>query len=413
VQSITEIIQAIGRQRSRGDAQPLLLLRQLEGAPGERISHLPIDGDMSLAWVAMTGEPFRPHQAHALTALRRGEPVALRASSADIATTAYLLLYATLLVDPAATALLLVPDEAAGQTARTSLAQINQELPRNLNLSATYLEPQRRPDHYARIVIAPPEVVHSRLLRHHDRAWRVFWPEMQLVVLPDMHRHDGVAAAHLADLLLRVQRVAAGHAGGQLPNLLGTLVDIANPEPVLTSLLGTPWRVVGGDDGPRDPTTLAVWRGGPARLRDAIDIATGLQRHGYQVHIACRPAECATLAPMIGDIPRVTFGPDLLASNVLVAAGYPGSHSALRRMLRAGYQAVILVLGELPHEQALGRHVETLLTDPATSWPPPSHNAYVTAQHMLCAASEQPLTEEEVELWGAQDIAARLVAGRA
>src|SRR5262249_6401999 len=95
--------------------------------------------------------------------------------------------------------------------------------------------------------------------------------------------------------------------------------------------------------------------------------------------------------------------------SALVVTGYPVSHSTLRRMLRAGYQAVVLVLGDLPHEQALARHVETMLTDPVTNWPPPPNNAYVTAQHILCAASEQPLTEEEVAAWGAQDIVERLV----
>ena len=40
------------------------------------------------------------------------------------------------------------------------------------------------PDHYARIAIATPDVVHTRLLRHHDRAWRLFWPRLRLVMLP-------------------------------------------------------------------------------------------------------------------------------------------------------------------------------------------------------------------------------------
>jgi hypothetical protein len=410
VQSISEILQTIARQRGRGDTQPLVLLHQIDGAPGERISHLPIEGELAQAWVALTGEPFRPHQAQALTALRRGEPVALRASSADVAMTMHLLLYAMLLADPAATALVLVPDEAAVNSARARVAQVNQDLPRPLHLTTTTLETHRRPDHYARVVIAPPEIVHSRLLRHHDRAWRFFWPRLRLVVLPDLQSYDGVAGAHLADLLLRVQRVATGHVGGQVPNLLGTLSDIADPEPALTALIGQPWRCIAADDGPRAPTTFAVWRGGAGRLRDAVEISTAMQRQGYQVHIACRPIECAALAPMIADIPRVTFGPDVVAGNVLVVAGYPGSHSSLWRMLRSSYQAVILVLGELPHEQALARHVDTLLSNPATSWPPPPNNAYVTAQHVLCAASEQPLTEQDVELWGAQDIVTRLVA---
>jgi hypothetical protein len=422
VQSIGEIIQTIARQRGRnadsgkgGDLQPQVTLHQLEGAAGERVSHLPIEAELAQAWVALTGEPFRPHQAHALTALRRGEPVALRAASADVAMTAHLLLYAMLLADRDATALIFAPDAETVRATRALLGRINQDLPSPLRLAATLLEPNRRPDHYARIAIATPEIVHARLLRHHDRAWRLFWPRLKLVSLPEVHRYNGVGAAHLADLLTRIERVAAGHSG-QVPNLLATLIDVAEAEPALTSLLGHPWRIVPADDGSRDPVTLAVWRhpegarpSGAAWLRDCADISTALQRQGYQVHITCRPIEQALLAPVIGDLPRVTFGPNLGAGQVLIAAGYPRSHSALRRMLRAGYAAVALVLGELPHEQALARHVETLLSDPPTSWLPAPTNAYVLARHVLCAASEQPLTEAEAAAWGVQEIVARLV----
>jgi DEAD/DEAH box helicase domain-containing protein len=415
VQSIGEIIQTIARQRGRGETPAQVTLFQLEAAAGERISHLPIESELAQAWVALTGEPFRPHQAHALTALRRGEPVALRAASADVAMTAHLLLYAMLLADHDAAALVVVPDAETVRATQALLARINLDLPSPLRIDTTLLEPNRRPDHHARIAIATPDVVHTRLLRHHDRAWRLFWPRLRLVMLPEIQRYNGVAAAHLADLLVRIERVAAGH-GGQAPNLLATLLDVAAAEPALTSLLGNPWKVVPADDGGRDPATLAVWRhpdgakpSSASWLRDAPDIATALQRQGYQVHITCRAIEQALLAPIIGDLPRVTFGPNLGAGQVLIAAGYPGSHSALRRMLRAGYAAVVLLLGDLPHEQALARHVDTLLSDPASTWLPAPTNAYVLAKHVLCAATEQPLTEAEAESWGVKEIVARLV----
>ncbi|MEP7190827.1 MAG: helicase, partial [Roseiflexaceae bacterium] len=247
MQSIGEIIQTIARQRGRGETPAQVTLFQLEAAAGERISHLPIEAELAQAWVALTGEPFRPHQAHALTALRRGEPVALRAASADVAMTAHLLLYAMLLADRDAAALVFAPDAETVRATRALLARINQDLPSPLRIATTLLEPNRRPDHYARIAIATPDVVHTRLLRHHDRAWRLFWPRLRLVMLPEIQRYNGVAAAHLADLLVRVERVAAGHSG-QAPNLLATLLDVAAAEPALTSLLGYPWKVVPADD---------------------------------------------------------------------------------------------------------------------------------------------------------------------
>ncbi len=118
MQSIADTIQTIARQRGRGDAGPLIALRQLDSAPGERVSHLPVDHDLSQAWLALTTEPFRPHHAQALAALRRGDPVALRASSADVADSALLLTYAALNDERHAAGLIVTASDAeAPQTA--------------------------------------------------------------------------------------------------------------------------------------------------------------------------------------------------------------------------------------------------------------------------------------------------------
>jgi hypothetical protein len=409
VPDISEIIQAIARQRGRGEAGPLILLRQLDGTPGERISHLPIDSSLAQAWVALRSEPFRPHQAQALTALRRGEPVALAAASADVAMSAYLLLYATLLAEPHSAALLLAPDMAGAHAIRGDLDDLNGALPQSLRLAPTLIAAERRPDHYARIVVATPEALHSRLLRHHDRAWALFWPRLRLIALPEAQRYAGVAGAHLANLLLRVQRIAAAHAGDQLRSVLATIAPCEAPGPALNALLGQAWRVIAADDGPDDGTWLAVWRGA-SRLREAAELANQVRRQGYHVHILCEQLESPLLAPLVGDHEGVSCGPVAPPAHVLIAAGYTGPISAVRRQLRSGYQAVIVVLGDAPHEQAIARQTELLLSAPPAAWPASSANAYAAAQHVLCAASELPLTEAEVEVWGAQDIVARLSA---
>ncbi len=409
MQSIGDTLQAIARQRGRGDAVPLIALRQLDGSEGERISHLPVDRDLAQAWLAMSGEPFRPHQAAALAAMRRGDPVALRAASATVADSLHLLLYATLCDERFATALILAPDELEAHATHARLEQINANLPATLRLTCTLALPAQRPNPYARVVVATPEALHGRLLRHHERAWQLFWSALRVIALPDIHRHHGVAGAHLADLLLRALRVSAGHGGAGVA-FLATLVDLVDPEPALTSLLGQQWRIVPADDGPRDAPLLAVWHAGSARLRDSADLALALQRQGYQVHIICGPLEQAAIAPVIGDTAGISVGPGAEPAQVLISAGYPGSISALRRLLDSGYQAVVTVLGDLPHEQALARQVEMLISGPSAAWPPPPANAYVTAQHLLCAASEQPLTAQEVEAWGATEVVARLAA---
>ena len=409
MQSVIDSIQTVARQRGRSDESPLLLLRQLDGRTGERISHLAIDSDLAQGWQALTGEPFRPHQALALSGLKRGEPVALRAANPAVAMTGFLLLYATLIGDRAATSLVLAPDQEAAREIQATLETINTKLPASVRLGTMLIEPHVRPSRVAQIFVATPDILHNRLLRFHDRGWNVFWRHLRFVLLPDLHLYHGVAGAHLADLLLRLQRVAAFHNSSHAPNMLATLVDIDDPQPALTTLLGYPWRVIPADDVPSDVVTLALWRGAVDHLREAAEVAVAIQREGYHVHVCCQPLETFVLAPMIGDAEHISISARAAPAHVLVTAGYPPSTSHLRRLLRSRYQAVVVVLGDLPHEHMLARHSASLLNEPATLWPELPANAYVTAQHILCAASELALTASEVEAWGVSDIVNRLV----
>ncbi|GAB4196798.1 MAG: hypothetical protein OHK0022_14620 [Roseiflexaceae bacterium] len=407
MQSIIEAIQAFARQRTRGDTSPLVLLRPLDGSAGERITHLPVETELAHAWLAQSGEPFRPHQAQAIMALRRGEPVALCSDNPAVAQTAALLIHATLQADPSGVALVVAADAQTARAAARLMERITPNLPHGLRLPYSLVAPGQRPDPRARVVITPPDLLHERLLRHHDRAWSLFWSRLRMVLLAEPQRAGAIGGGHLADLLLRARRVALSH-GAPSPALLVTLPNLADPQPSLALLYSQPWRVIRADDMPFEPTTLAVWHGAD-RLREAADMAVQLHRLGYRVHVGCQSLEQAALAPIIGDLKGLTRGPEYIPAQALILAGYPGAPALLQRALRAGYQAVVVVLGEQPHEQMLERHAQSLLTLPPPAWLPPPFNVYAAAQHVLAAATELPLAEDEVEGWGVGEIVDRLV----
>ncbi len=409
MQSVTEAIQTIARQRGRSDATPLLLMRPFPGIPGERITHLPVDATLSQSWQALTGEPFRPHQAQALMALRKNDAVALSGDNPAIARTAYLLLYAVLHADPSATALVLLPDEHLAYAAHQAITTINEHMPATLRLPSALVGRGDRPDLRARLVLTTPDMLHARLLRHHDRAWQPFWEQLTMVALPEVQQYIGVAAAHLSDLLVRIQRVAALHGGNPAPSMLATMPKVGNAAAALSAIYNVPWRVIAADDAPYDTTQLVIWRGPNDRLRESAELALGLHKQGFHTHIACQQLETVALLPMIGDIPGITIGPSYSSGHVLILAGYTGGNALTGRALRGGYQAVIVALGETLHEQMLARHAETLLSDTPPEWPTPQPNAYATAQHIWCAATEMPLTEGDVATWGVDDLVARLV----
>ena len=407
MQSIIEGIQAFARQRTRGDTSPLVLLRPLDGNAGERITHLPVETELAQAWLAQSGEPFRPHQAQAIMALRRGEPVALCSDNPALAQTAALLIHATLQGDPSGVALVVAADAQTARAAARLMERVTPNLPHGLRLPHSLVAPGQRPDPRARVVITPPDLLHERMLRHHDRAWSLFWSRLRIVVLAEPQRAGAIGGGHLADLLLRARRVALSH-GAPMPALLVTLPNLADPQPALALLHSQPWRVIRADDMPFEPTTLAVWHGAE-RLRESADMAVHLHRLGYRVHVGCQPLEQAALAPIIGDLKGLTRGPEYIPAQALILAGYPGAPALLQRALRAGYQAVVVVLGEQPHEQMLERHAQSLLTLPPPAWLPPPFNVYAAAEHVLAAAAELPLAEEEVEGWGVGEIVDRLV----
>lgn len=409
VQSIRDIIQAIARQRGRGENTPLIMLRVLDEAPGERISHLPVDPQLAQAWLAYSGEPFRPHQAHALAALRRGEPAALRSSSPYVTATLQLLARATLAESSRATVIVLAFDDEHAHTLGAAFDIANQSLPLHLRVATTTTIAQQV-DPFARIVIATPEALHGRILRYHARAWGMLWNGLSVVLIPDVHRYTGVAGAHLSDLLMRAHRVATAH--GAVPGFLASLINLLDPAPALTALLGKSWRVIDADDGPRTATVVALWQGGSAWLRETVELVTVLRRQSYRVHVLCDALERSVLAPAIGDAGDVTVGMEVEPAQVLVCTGFPGSISAFRRLLAYGCQAVIVVIGERPQEQALVRQVSMMLEGPLTIWPTPPANAYVLAQHVVCAASELPLSAADVDAWGCAEVVQRMAANR-
>jgi hypothetical protein len=409
VYALLETIKTIARSRTRNDTNPLTLLHQLDGGDGERISHLPVEGELSQAWQAMTGEPFRPHQAQAATALKRGDAVALASSSPVVDTTAFLLIHAALVDQPAVqhTALLLVPDRASAEAVANLAKTINEGLPTHLQRPPQIVESGKRLDPSARLLIATPDLLHFRLLRNHDRAWASFWAGLSVVALFDVHHYQGVAGAHLSELLLRTQRVAKLHSQ-RVPALIATMYEFDEPQPALQMLHSGNWRVVLAKDVPRDTTTFAVWHSHQDRLREASDLALELSRAGFHTHILCRALEQPLITPRIEGVNGLSLGAVLKPAHALVCAGFPGL-AMLRHALRSGYQGVLLVLGQQPHEQMLLHHTESLLSAPNASWPESQSNAYVTAQHLLCAASEIPLTEAEIVEWGANNILVRLV----
>ncbi len=408
---LIEALHNLARQRARGDASPLLALRVLPERPGSRISHLPISQRLSQAWIALTGQPFRQHQSLSLSALRRGDPFALVGGGPAARQTLHLLALELLRGNSQGTALLVAPDEDGVARHLGELDRLTAATATPLRVAAAQGDGLRSA-FGARLVMATPSALHERLLRHHDRAWQGFWSRLQLILIADAHRYAGVAAGHLSALLLRAQRLAPT---APPPFLGATLAEAQDAGEVLAQVAGRPWRLIPVDDLPRPQSGLALWRPGGDRAREAVALALGMQRAGASVHLVCLPLETSLLRALLGpDAAQVSVGASVEIARVQILAGAACGAAALQEAVSSGAELSILLLGDDPVERTIARLCARnparlpLLDDPPPAWVAAPTNAYVIAQHLICAASERPISAAEVKAWQAGSIIARL-----
>lgn len=417
MQNVVEILHNLVRQRGQGEKNPLLLLHTLPSRPGSVISHLPMDQRLIHAWVRLTGSPFCQHQSLSLASLRRGEPVVLVGSQATARQTLHLLLLEIVGSEPDATALLLLPSEEAVAIHLAWLDHLNTQLGDPLTITYAGLDKLPREATHANVVLTTPDALHQRLIRHHDRAWKHLWSQLRMFILCDLDQYYGVATAHLSALLLRIARLVS-----QPPYLAANIAHATEVESSLIELIGQPWTFVSVNDTPRKETTLALWHSEKGRLLEAAKLATRYQGHGYQVHVTCDQLEIPLLLSLMGTQgTNVSVGTVPHEAQVHIFAGYPDSYATVYQSLEGSFEKVpqltLLVLGNLPIERTIARinhqtmQVEEpipLLSMPYPSWLAPPTNAYISSQHLLCAASERLLFEKEIVAWQAEDMVARL-----
>jgi len=412
---LIEVLHTLARQRGR-EAAPLIAMRRFPAREGARVSHLPVEARLEQAWVVVTGEPFRPHQAPALSALRRGEPVALLGGP-PARRTLPLLVAGWLREAGPGTALVLAPDEAAGEEQRVALERLLREVSPTLRVEVARGAASRAPSS-ARVVITTPMTLHERLLRFHGRAWATFWARLGLIALTDAQRYTGLAAIHLAGLLTRARRLA----GGEPPlRLVATVAPVQGAAEALAAISGDAWRVIAVDDTPRPAAALALWRAPAERMREAAALALGLAHARARVHIITAPFEVPLARRLLGpDLPEVSVGAAPQAAEAQIICGIDRAAASLQSCLESAALTVLL-LGDEPAERTLARLCErgqpagaevddkpVPLVETLPHWIAAPANAYVEAQHLVCAASEYPLSAAEVAAWGVESLVERL-----
>ena len=401
---IHDVIDTFGQQYG---ADIVCLHRQIPGNPGQRITHLAVEQVVSHAWVNLTGEPFRPHHATALMAMRRGEPAAIVAAHPRRLLSMICLTVNQLIDIPGSRAILLVHDDVAAQVV---CHEVNTFVDKVLDhdITVAVISDSSGDMAQARLLIVTYEALHRRLLRYHDRMWRPCWEAVRLIGLVDLHMAAGIGMYHIAALLVRLQRVVNRYASMQVVQWLATSMPADGLDAVLRSLGVGTWRMIPADDYPNDAVDVSVWHLPEDYLAVAHELAVQISDAGYTAHLYARDVE-QHLLPDADPQQSITVGTQLTGAQVLIVAGIADDRWLLAQALRSGYHAVVVLLGSHPldswYSQVPTRLVENLTVD----WPLAALNAYVLTQHLRTAAYEWPLRDEEITAWHASELRDRLV----
>lgn len=402
------ITNAVANFRQPYGAEIVVHTQHNPAASGQRITHLAVDPVLSHAWINLTGEPFRPHHAATLMAMRRQEHVAIVSANPRRTLSLICMVINVLIEAPTRRAMLLVHDEAAAMALYREIIAFVEKFSSDTAIMPVIVTDATGPMATERLLIVTYDALHRRMLAHHDRAWRGLWQSLTICGVVDMHVEAGIGMYHLAALLKRMQRVIHHADPDARVQYIATLVPVTAIEDVLEDLAVGPWKVVYANDYAYEPSTIEVWH----RPDDYIDVAQSLAHdlsaQGYAVHVWVRD----TLQPLLDPIDvnsTITSASRLWGAHVLIMVGVADDRWRIAEAIQAGYTMIVIVLGIHPLDCWYAMNPAQLLETPPPAWPAVALNAYVLTQHLRTAAYEIPLTDAEIRQWYAGELRDRLV----
>src|SRR4051794_4404018 len=453
----------------RGDGR--LVREAFEGARAPELAAVPetLHPEVREALASAGIEALYSHQAAALEAAWAGPTIVTTGTASGKSLCFNLPTLDVLCRDSRARAMYLYPTKALAQDQARAInafglhrkvrpAIYDGDTPREERLAI-----RRR----SNLVLTNPDMLHVGILPNH-RAWGDLFTNLAVVVVDEAHVYRGVFGSHVGNVLRRLRRIA--NAYGTDPRFLLASATIANPVELAGRLTGLDdFSLVERDGSPTSEREIAIWNPplldedlGTRRsaLGEAADLLADLVEAGARticfmksrkaVELMARNAAAqlrskgeAALAERIapyragytpgqrrelerklvdGELLGVVatdaleLGIDIGALDAAICVTFPGTVASLRQMWgragRRGRGLAVYVAGEDALDQFFCRHPDEFLDRPVEAAILDHENEQIYAQHLLCAAHENPLTAADAGALGPrwQAFADRLVA---
>jgi DEAD/DEAH box helicase domain-containing protein len=289
---------------------------------------------------------------------------------------------------------------------------------------------------FPRVVVSNPDMLHLGILGHWT-SWGPFLADLKWIVLDELHTYRGIFGSHFHHVLQRLLRLCRSVGGD--PVLIASSATAANAGEFAERLTGRPFRWIAESGAPREGRHLLLFRPEASPYTTALQLFVRCLRAGLKTivftkarritellyswlrrqepELAGRVASyrAGFLAEERRRIEKALFqgtldgvistsalemGIDVGGLDACILVGYPGSMMATwqrsGRVGRAGKESITAMVALpdaldqyfLDHpDEFLERPCERLIVDPV--------NDPVSRAHLVCAASEMPLTGED------------------
>jgi DEAD/DEAH box helicase domain-containing protein len=399
------------------------------------------------------------HQAEAAELAWSGKSVVLATGTASGKSLAYLLPALTCALGGEGTTLYIAPTKALAGDQLRAIGELDLPGVR----AATYdgdtpLEARDWARRHADIVLTNPDMVHHSMLPGHVR-WSAFLKRLRFVVIDECHGYRGVFGSHVAQVLRRLERIAAHH--GAHPVFILASATVADPGTTAQALLAMPVEEVTDDASPRGAIDMVLWEpplselqgehDAPVRRTATAEAASLLadlvvdevrtlafvrsRRGAESVALGARRALLET-APELADrvaayragyLPEdrralerslhdgrilgmastnaLELGVDVSGLDAVLIAGWPGTRASLwqqaGRAGRSGGDALaILIARDDPLDTYLVHHPDAIFGQPVEAAVLDPDNPHVLTPHLAAAAAELPLTHDDLPRFG-------------
>ena len=395
------------------------------------------------------------HQAEAINKARAGKNVIIVTPTASGKTLAFNVpVLEALCKDKQATALYLYPTKALTNDQLKVLREMEKET--GIDFSPNVYDGDT-PQHQrasirenSRIILSNPYGLHQYLPWHYK--WRNFLQNLKFIIVDEAHVYRGVFGSNVAMLFRRLVRICNYYHAN--PRVILSSATIANPKEHAKRLTGKDFEIVSADGAPRGKKLFAFWnppfvddtktnrRSTHQETKDllTLNVINGLQTLCFttsrqmselitrwtkeDLRKRSKTLPDAVTAYRAGYLPQerreienklkskkligvvstnaLELGIDIGSLDSVIISGYPGTViSTWQQAGRAGRSnsesLVTLVAFQNPLDQYFMKHPEDFFGRPHEQAIIDLRNQYISLGHIMCAASELPLTEKDRE----------------